>query len=203
MYWDHSNILREAQRLAESKDQGPDARYRIRMHLDNLLSLARAHRPMERAFLTGPIPAELRQLWNRMETDGINVTSRPCYAKLQGRPLSVHWSMQIKMLEDALDYSDEPGITVILSGDGIGCHTDTGLHRTIMRMLNKGWQIELLSWARACTPRMRQWVDDHGVFVALDDYFRAITFMEPSGQVLEFVPPRYAAALNLDQRVTS
>ena len=203
LYWDNSNILHEAQRLVESKDEGPDARWRVRMHLDNLLSLAHAQRPVKRAFLSGQIPAELRRLGNRMETEGIEVGSLPCHASLQSRQTSALWSMQIKMLEDALDYCDEPGIAVILCGDEIGYHTDTGLHRTLMRILKKGWQIELLCWARACSPRVRQWVDEHGVFVALDDYFAAITYMEPSRPGFEFAPPRYAADLNLDRRPLS
>ena len=35
VYWDNSNIFHEAQRLAD--EEVPDARYRVRIHFDNLL----------------------------------------------------------------------------------------------------------------------------------------------------------------------
>ena len=53
IYWDNSNIFHEAQRLAEEREGGL-ARYRVRIHFDNLLNLARADRPIERALAVGP-----------------------------------------------------------------------------------------------------------------------------------------------------
>ena len=38
IYWDNSNILHEAQRFAEERNEGPDARYRVRINFDNILS---------------------------------------------------------------------------------------------------------------------------------------------------------------------
>ena len=31
IYWDNSNIFHEAQRFAEERGEGPDARYRVRI----------------------------------------------------------------------------------------------------------------------------------------------------------------------------
>ena len=45
IYWDNSNIFYEAQRLAEERNEGTDARYRVRINFDNLLRLAHADRP--------------------------------------------------------------------------------------------------------------------------------------------------------------
>lgn len=74
VYWDNSNIFVEAQRLAAERDEGPAARYRVRIHFDNLLRLAHADRPVQRAYAAGSIPSELRQLWNRMEARGVEVS---------------------------------------------------------------------------------------------------------------------------------
>ena len=49
IYWDNSNIFHEAQRLAEERNNGPDARYRVRINFSNMLRLAHADRPVERA----------------------------------------------------------------------------------------------------------------------------------------------------------
>ena len=46
IYWDNSNILHEAQRCAEERNEGPDARYRVRINFDNILRLAHADRTL-------------------------------------------------------------------------------------------------------------------------------------------------------------
>ena len=61
--------------------------------------------------------------------------------------------------------------------------------------------IEILSWAHSCNQRMRQWTHEHGVFVPLDDFYDAITFMEPSRPGHEFAPERRRSAeLDLSRR---
>ncbi len=44
IYWDNSNIFLEAQRLAEERESGPDARYRVRINFANMFRLANAGR---------------------------------------------------------------------------------------------------------------------------------------------------------------
>ena len=73
IYWDNSNIFHEAQRLADEQSEGPGARYRVRIHFENLLRLAHADRPVKKAVAVGSVPPEMRQLWNRMESTGIEV----------------------------------------------------------------------------------------------------------------------------------
>jgi hypothetical protein len=62
VYWDNSNVFHEAQRFAEERDEGPHARYRVRINFENILRLAHADRPLERAVAAGSIPPEMRQL---------------------------------------------------------------------------------------------------------------------------------------------
>ena len=73
IYWDNSNIFHEMQRLAGEREEGPDARYRVRISFDAMLHLAHAGRPMERAVAAGSVPPEMRQLCNRMENSGVEV----------------------------------------------------------------------------------------------------------------------------------
>ena len=44
--WDNLNIFHEAQRFAEERNEGPDARYRVRVNFDNILRLAHADRTL-------------------------------------------------------------------------------------------------------------------------------------------------------------
>ena len=44
----------------------------------------------------------------------------------------------------------------------------------------RGWKVKILSWRHSCNQRMRRWAEENGMFVALDDFYEAITFLEPS-----------------------
>ena len=144
IYWDNSNIFHEAQRLAEEKGEGPNARYRVRVHFDNLLRLAHADRLIERALAVGSVPLEMRQLWNRMESNGVEVQLFDRGSPERGEQEMPDRLLQLRMLEDALDYN--------------------------------------------------------GLFVALDDFYEAITFMEPSRPGFEFAFAREAGHLDLPRR---
>lgn len=157
IYWDNSNIFHEAQRIAEERAEGPGARYRVRVHFDSLLALANAGRPVKRAFAVGSIPPELRQLWNRMEANDIEVKLFDRGDPHRGEQDLPDRLLQLRILEDALDYNGDPGIAVLLSGDGAGYLEGAGFHRTLERMHSRGWRIEILSWAHSCNQRMRRW----------------------------------------------
>ena len=65
--------------------------------------------------------------------------------------------LQLRMLEDALDYNGDPAVVVLLTGDGAGYLEGAGFHSTLERMHKRGWRIEILSWAHSCNQRMRRW----------------------------------------------
>ena len=108
--------------------------------------------------------------------------------------------LQPRMLEDALDFNGDPGIVVLLTGDGAGYLEGAGFHSTLERMHRRGWRVEILSWAHSCNQRMRRWAEENGVFVALDEFYEAITFLEPSRPGFEFASGRDSAALDLSYR---
>ena len=201
IYWDNSNISHEAQRLAEETSEGPGARYRVRIHFENLLRLAHANRHVEKALAAGSVPPELRQLWNRMESEGIEVRLFDRGAPERGEQEMPDRLLQLRMLEDALDFNGDPGIVVLLTGDGAGYLEGAGFHSTLERMHKRSWRIEILSWAHSTNQRMRRWAEENGVFVALDDFYDAITFMEPSKPGFELAAPRDATVLDMSRRV--
>ena len=200
VYWDNSNIYHEAQRLADEQEGTPGARHLIRVHFDNLLRLAHADRPVTRAVAAGSIPPEMQQLWNRMENRDVEVNLFDRGARDQGEQGVPDQWLQLRMLEDGLDHNGDPGIVVLLTGDGAGYVHGRGFHSTLERMHRRGWGVEVLSWAHSCNRGMRVWAETNGVFIPLDDYYDAITFREPSRPGYEFAPPRDQAALNLARR---
>ena len=203
IYWDNSNIFHEAQRLAEERNGTPGARYLIRIHFERMMDLAHAGRPVKRAVAAGSVPPEMRQLWNRLENEEVEVNlfdrgdpSRP----EQQVPDQV---LQLRMLQDALIYNGDPGIAVLLTGDGAGYDRGEGFHSALELMHDKGWRIEIMSWAHSCNQRMRRWAEENGVFVALDEFYDSITFREPSRPGHELAPARDPAPLDLSRRPTA
>ena len=203
VYWDNSNIFHEMQRLAEERDEGPDARYRVRIHFDNLLRLAHADRPLRKAFAAGSIPPEMRGLWNRMEARGVEVALFDRGQPDRGEQEMPDRLLQLRMLEDALDFNGTPGIVTLLTGDGAGYLEGAGFHRTLERMHRRRWRVEILSWRHSCNQRMRGWAEENGVFVALDDFYESITFLEPSKPGYQLAMARRQAPLDLAQRPTA
>ena len=205
IYWDNSNIFHEAQRFAEEHDEGPNARYRVRIHFDSMLRLAHADRPIERAVAAGSAPPEMRQLWNRLESRGVEVSLFDGGSSERGERETPDGILQLHMLRDAVDCldCDSPGIAVLLTGDGAGYLQGAGFYRTLERMHKRGWRVEILSWAHSTNQRMRRWAEDNGVFVALDDFYEAVTYMEPSRPGFELAMGRDRAPLDLSRRAMS
>lgn len=202
VYWDNSNIFIEAQRLAGEQEDRPEARYRVRIHFENLLRLAQADRPLVKAVAAGSIPPEMRNLWNRIENLGVETVLFDRGATDLPEQEVPDRFLQLRMLEDALDNNGDPGTVVLLTGDGAGYAGGTGFHRTLERMHRRGWKVEILSWMHACNRNMRRWVMENGIFVPLDLFYSSITFTEPSRPGQPLALPRDAEPLDLSHRPT-
>lgn len=199
VYWDNSNIIHEAQRLAAESADGPDARHRVRLHFEHLLRLAHADRHLVRAIAAGSVPPGLTQLWDRLKSAGLEVQLFDRGDSGRSEQEVPDQFLQLRMLEHAMDYGDDPGVAVVLTGDGAGYWEGRGFHKNLERMHEKGWRFEVLSWTHACNRRMRQWAEEKGVFVPLDDFYDSITFTEP-GPGQESACPRHATPLDLSRR---
>ena len=200
IYWDNSNIFHEAQRLAEERNDTPEARYRVRIRFDALYKLANADRPVEFALAAGSVPPEMRHLWTRLENSGVNVKLFDRVSANQGEQNVPDQILQMQMLLDLARYGNTPGIAVLLTGDGAGYFAGEGFHQVLELMHEKNWKIELLSWRHACNTRMREWVEQNGVFVALDDFYESVTYLEPSRPGHLLASSRDAVPLDLSQR---
>ena len=164
------------------------------------MRLAEAGRPLAKAVAAGSVPPEMRQLWNRMESRGVQVRLFDRGERDRGEQEVPDRWLQLCMLEDALDHNGDPGIVALLTGDGAGYAEGQGFHRTLERMHKRGWRVEVLSWAHSCNQGMRRWAEANGVFVPLDDHYEAITFREPSRPGHPLAPARDQAPLDLSRR---
>ena len=199
VYWDNSNIFIGARDVAEERE-GRSARHRVRIDFKAMMRLAHADRPVEKAVAAGSVPPELRALWNRLEAAGVQVELFDRGAVERGEQQAPDRVLQLQMLRDFADYNGDPGIVVLLTGDGHGFYDGAGFHADVKRMHRRGWRVEILSWADSCSQRMREWVEENGIFVALDDYYEAVTFLEPSSPDYPTVDPRDPVELDLSRR---
>lgn len=200
VYWDNSNIFISAREVAAQRE-GEGARVRVRIHFRNLLELARAGRPVKRALAVGSVPPELRHVWNSLENEGVEVRLLE-RGSLSGGEQGVDQLLQTQMLRDGFDFNGEPGTAVLLTGDGRGFSEGAGFHADLERMANRGWRIEVLSWRHSCARRMREWANQHGVFIPLDDYYESVTFLESPPPGHPVAGPRFAVPPDLRSRQT-
>lgn len=199
IYWDNSNIFISAQQVAIERE-GETARYRSRIHFHNLLELAHAGREIERALAVGSVPPELRYVWNRMANEGVTVQLLERGA-MQGGEQGVDQTLQTAMLRDGFRYNGDPGIVVMLTGDGAGYEDGVGFHADMELMHERGWRIEVLSWRHSCNRRMREWAEENGKFIALDDFYDSVTFLEPPAPGRPIADPRDPVPLDLTKRL--
>ena len=198
IYWDNSNVFISAQEAAVERE-GEAVRFRVRIHFRNLLDLAHAGRDVEHATAVGSVPPELRHVWNRLENEGVTVQLLERGA-VQGREQGVDQALQTVMLRDGFDYNGTPGIAVMLTGDGAGFHDGVGFHADLERMRRRGWDVEVLSWRHSCNRRMREWAEENGKFIALDDFYESVTFLESAAPGQPLAPPRHAVPVDLARR---
>lgn len=198
IYWDNSNLFIGAQQAA-AVVEGDAVRYRVRLDFRYLLDLAAAGRDIEHAIAVGSVPPELRHVWNRLENQGVTVQLLE-RGVIQGREQGVDQSLQTAMLRDAFDHNGDPGIAVLLTGDGAGFADGVGFHADLERMRRRGWRIEVLSWRHSCNRRMREWAEQYGLFIALDDFYDSVTFLEPPAPGQPMDNPRYAVPPDLSRR---
>lgn len=203
IYWDNSNIFHGCQYLTEELDLSPNARQRVRLHFKNLFELACADRKIERSFVAGSIPPEVRHLWNHLENMGITVKLYDRGGYERGEQNMPDTWLQLQMLEDTILYNGDPGIACLLTGDGAGYTLGYGFHHILELMLGKGWQIEVLAWREICNRRMREWAEKNGLFVALDDFYSSITYTERSLPGEELAQSRTALPIDLSRRSIS
>ncbi len=172
----------------------------MRIHFRNLLELARAGRDIEHAVAVGSIPPELRHVWNRLENEGVTVKLLE-RGEMQGRRQGIDQVLQTAMLRDGIDHSGNPGIVVLLTGDGAGFADGVGFHADLERMRGRGWRVEVLSWRHSCNRRMREWAEEHGRFFALDDFYEHITFLERPAPGEPVASERYAVQTDFRRAV--
>lgn len=176
LFIDNSNIYISGKDLADKID-GHGSRHNYRIEFEHLLDLALAGRKLLKAFVVGSIPPEEKAIWERLEQ---KTGVRPeLYERgsVTGGEQGLDQCLQVHMLRAISDYP-EPQYAVLMTGDGTGYDDGIGFHADLERMYSAGWGVEVLSWEASCKRALKEWASKNGKFVALDDYYKSITYIK-------------------------
>ncbi len=190
LFIDNSNIFISAKGVA-AKREGFMARAEVRLYFENLLQLALAGRVVGDVAVVGSIPPEERAIWERLEqATGVEPELYE-RGEASGGEQGLDQCLQVHMLRALSDHQKEPQVAVLMTGDGAGYDDGVGFHADMERMYSAGWGVEVISWNDSCKRTLREWASANGVFIALDDYYDSVTFLEGG---------RHVSALNLKHR---
>jgi len=176
IYLDNSNVFLSARNIARERE-GINAKQQVRLQFSSVVDLALAGRPYASATVVGSVPPGEREVWDRLaHATGV----RPeLYERgnLTGTEQGVDQCLQVHMLRAIKDWKD-PQVAVLMTGDGAGYDDGVGFHADLERMHESGWAIEVISWRGNCKKTLREWATKVGVFIALDDYYDQVTYLE-------------------------
>lgn len=195
IFWDNSNIHISGLN-AMQKFEPSQTRELFRTDFKNLFDLVKKDRIVDGAYLSGSIPPPNSALWDYIKNLGIDLQ---LLTKTEDgtEQESVDMSLQTMMLRTAIDHIDNPSTIAVLTGDGAGKQLGEGFLSDLKRIKSMGWNIEVYSWEDSCNRFLKEFVEDNGTFIALDNYYFSITFLKedrynPTGKkVRESIPLEY------------
>jgi len=176
LFIDNSNIFISAKNEAQ-KREGHSAKYQVRIQFDHLVDLAVAGRALGDVCVVGSIPPEEKAVWDQLEhATGVKPELYE-RGEVTGGEQGLDQCLQVHMLRAISDH-DEPQVAVLMTGDGAGYDDGIGFHADMERMHEAGWAVEVVSWRSNCRRALKEWATANGAFIALEDYYEAVTFLE-------------------------
>lgn len=81
------------------------------------------------------------------------------------------------MLRTAID--NAPSTMALLTGDGAGKQLGEGFLSDLKRIKEKfGWNIEVYAWETTCNRYLKDYAEQNGKFIKLEDYYEYITYIQ-------------------------
>jgi hypothetical protein len=176
LFIDNSNIFISAKNIAFAKE-GESSVQAVRLQFENLLKLAVADRELANVHVVGSIPPEQKAVWDRLgQATGVKpeLYERGQYS---GGEQGLDQCLQVHMLR-AISDNSSPQIVVLMTGDGAGYDDGVGFHADMERMHAAGWGVEVVTWKGYCRNTLRKWATENGCFIALEDYYDSVTFLD-------------------------
>lgn len=174
LYVDNSNIFHEGQRFAEQ--QRSEDRYAFRIDFTHFSQLLLRNRPVREVVWGGSIPPATDTVWQALKDRGVDPHLIP--RSDTGENETVDHKIQLLMHRHVRKYRDNPGTIVVCTGDGKGYHNEEGFLYDLEGHVEAGWAVEVISWTHSCHRHLRQFAEDNGRFIALDNFYDAVTYIK-------------------------
>ena len=171
--WDNSNIFVSGRAVGDKNEYRPRE---FRISFENLIDLAADNRPVEQVFCVGSVPPPTDSVWGHIQKKTGKKPELYERGAASGKEQAVDTALQTRMLRLGYDY-DPPETLVLLSGDGSGYEDGVGFFADSKRLHRAGWSVEIIAWRDHCKRVMREWAEQNGVFVPLDDFYSSVTFL--------------------------
>lgn len=177
IFWDNSNIHFSGVHYACPKFEPEVDTVLYRTYFKNLFALVKNNRPIDKAFVAGSVPPEEDDLWEYIRSLGVELTllDRTADGKEQE---SVDILLQNEMLRLMIDLEKNPDTIAIITGDGAGYLNGRGFLADIERAQERGWNIEVYSWDGTCNKNLKNFAQEKGKYISLDDYYFSISFIK-------------------------
>jgi len=186
--WDNSNIFVSGKTVCDKLEYNKASEFRI--CFENLIDLAADNRPIEQVFCVGSVPPPTDSVWGHIEKKTGKKPELYERGAASGKEQAIDQALQTRMLRLGYDY-DPPETLILLSGDGSGHEENVGFFADAKRLHRFGWNVEVIAWQNHCKGVMKTWAMANGVFVPLDTFYGAVTFLTYS---------RHASKLDLTKR---
>lgn len=179
IYIDNSNIWintmeHSARKLKFINDIQQDQR--IRVSINNLITVASAGRPIIRCVLYGSEPPPVKEFWNnvkecRLCKVEVQVTKRSTYSNKErevDQSINLDIGVDIGLHREQTNYG---GTLVLFTGDG-------GMISAVRRALEYNWNVEVWSYQRSLAKVYSEEaeVNDKLTIRLLDDYFNELVY---------------------------
>lgn len=171
VFVDHSNIFLNMREVAKARE-GRKTSAKVRLEYEHLLQVALRGRKLLRGAIVGSMMSE-------QQADAMRRTCKlkvERYGTVDGNEQAVDQALQVHLLRAGYDYRAEPRTIVLMTGDGAGYGDGRGFRADIERLYQTNWDIELVSWNRSCNPEFRDWANEFGVYLALDEFYDECTY---------------------------
>ncbi len=180
IFVDNSNVYGGAQSASKAKEKAPWPCVRVDyQQLFRLLLYGKQNR--RTSMLAGSVPPGNEALWQAARTAGFDTTLLKRVSSDTGRLVEqgVDEAIHLRIANILLD-ADEPGLMIIVTGDGRVTSQGSSFTQQARRAAKRGWHIEIWSWADSLSPLLRntrtEFPDLIKIF-KLDDRHRSIVFL--------------------------
>ena len=184
IFWDNSNIHYAGLNHVLPTMEPLAQRELYRTHFSNLLNLVTSGRQVEDIFFAGSVPPKDDSLWKSIENLGITPSLLPRSIS-DGEADTTDHVLQLALLRLAFD-SPEPKTVALLTGDGAGINDGQGFLADAKRIAQRGWTFEVYSWDIACHKLLKEFAENEGKYIKLEDYYEYITFIKNGRRVKNF-----------------